>query len=244
MGVKRPPSTSQIDVIGTRCCYHARKISLASLFRGMVARPTVASGGRRRSPSRAKAPILGSARLVSGFRSPFPWQVSDEELSNDVHATGGRDGGTSRTDDANVYVLVVVWSRGPRLTGRGLRLSRRIVSAILFLADDCEACGGCVERIGFPSKSDGRHADSSLKMAFGTGAGEPKLLRRVLVLNRLPGGFPNQFERHSRRCRDGVNRRPTGLIHHRNILHFQGDLFSIRTDGQTRGRGWDHPIQP
>jgi hypothetical protein len=34
------------------------------------------------------------------------------------------------------------------------------------------------------------------------------------------------------------------LIHHRNIPHFQGDFFSIRIDVQTRGRDWDHPIQP
>ena len=133
---------------------------------------------------------------------------------------------------------------GSELDRRGLRLSWRIVSTIHFLADDCEARGGCVDRIGFPRKSDGRHADSSLKMAFGTSADEPELLRRVLVLDRLPCGFPHHFERHSRRCGDGVDRRPTRLIHHRNIPHLQGDFFSIRTDSHTPGRDWNHPIQP
>src|SRR5580704_7072428 len=91
---------------------------------------------------------------------------------------------------------------GSNLDSRGLRLSRRIVSAIHFLADDCEARGGCLDRIGFPRKSDRRHADSSLEMAFGTASDEPKLLRRVLLLDSLPCGFPNHFERHSRRCGD------------------------------------------
>ena len=123
-----------------------------------------------------------------------------------------------------------------------LRLARRIVSAIHLVADDCEACGGCPDRIGFPCKSDRRHAHGRLKMAFGTGANEPKLLRLALVLDRLTCGFPNHFERHSRRCGDRVNRRPTRLIHHRNICHFQGDRFSIRTDGEPRCRHWNHPI--
>ncbi len=111
--------------------------------------------------------------------------------------------------EANARAFVGVISQSPASCPRqpnanscGLRLSRRVISAIHFLADDCEARGGCVDRIGFPRKSDGRHAYSRLKMAFGTGADEPKLLRRALVLDRLPCGFPNHFERHSRRCGD------------------------------------------
>ena len=69
------------------------------------------------------------------------------------------------------------------------------------------------------------------------------MFRRVVIRHGLPGRFPHDLESHSCWRRDRVQCRPSRLINHRYVLHFQGEGISIGSDGETAFRNWNNPVK-
>src|SRR5437660_11233813 len=75
----------------------------------------------------------------------------------------------------------------PGLLDVGPATSIVVVTAVDFFPYDGEVGLRCVQRTGFPRKTDGRYFNFRLKLACGSSPNEPEMLRRVLILHGLPG---------------------------------------------------------
>ena len=101
-----------------------------------------------------------------------------------------------------------------------IRHTRRRVSSVLLPSDQRKACGGCLDRIGFPHKTQRWNFDRKFNMRFGASAIEFKLLLHITELHPLRGRFPRNAHIHelpwTRRCTIGE----IWLIDDEEILYF------------------------
>jgi len=70
------------------------------------------------------------------------------------------------------------------------------------------------------------------------------MLRGIVELHGLAGGFPNHFEVHSRGSSNRVQRRPARLINDRDIVHLESDGVSVGSDGEASFGHRNNPVEP
>src|ERR1700733_34669 len=69
------------------------------------------------------------------------------------------------------------------------------------------------------------------------------MLRGIVELHGLAGGFPNHFKVHSCGSGNRVQRRPARLINNRDIVHLESDGVSVGSNGEASFGHGNDPVE-